>query len=257
MQGLKVLVTRPAGQAASLIAAINDAGGQAWHQPVLAIEGLAENDQDRRQQCKRRILDLDLYQQVIFISTNAVAFGVDWIEQYWPQLPVGVQWHAIGAATASAMQAAGLGVCEQGDVAMNSEELLSSPALQLVSGQRILIVRGIGGREHLAQQLQSRGALVDYIECYQRVLPRLTHNQLAQFIDRHAINVISVNSGESLENFCQLIEPVTLLDHLAITLLVPGERVAELACQRGFKNIIVAKNAGQTATLAALNCYQR
>ena len=256
MQGLKVLVTRPAGQADNLIAAISDAGGQAWHQPVLAIESLAENDQARRQHCKQRILDLDLYQQVIFISTNAVAFGVDWIEQYWPQLPVGVQWHAIGAATACAMRAAGLSVCEQGDIAMNSEELLSSLALQSVSGQKVLIVRGVGGREYLAQQLQRRGALVDYIECYQRVLPSLQHNQMVQLLDQYEINVISVNSGESLENFCQLVGPTALERCFTLAVLVPGERVAELARQRGFERIIVARNASQVATLAALNSDQ-
>lgn len=256
MQGLRVLVTRPAGQADGFVQGIIDAGGQAWHQPVLTIEGLAESDKVARQQCKQRVLDLDLYQQAIFVSTNAVKFGVDWIEQYWPQLPVGVQWHAIGAATAAAMQAAGLSVCEQGREVMDSEELLAAPALQSVAGQKFLIIRGVGGRQYLSEQLRSRGAVVDYIECYQRGLPDLHEQSLAQLLDRHQINVVSVNSGESLANFCQLLGQ-QLSDYLTMALLVPGERVAELARQRGFSTVIVASNAGQTATLNALAQYQR
>lgn len=257
MQGLRVLVTRPAGQADSFVQGIVDAGGQAWHQPVLAVEGLAESDSTRRQQCKQQVLDLDLYQQAIFVSTNAVKFGVEWFEQYWPQLPVGVQWHAIGAATAAAMEAAGLSVCEQGREVMDSEELLSTPALQTVSGQKLLIVRGVGGRQYLSEQLRSRGAVVDYIECYRRTLPALDEGVLAQLLDRHNINVVSVNSGESLDNYCQLLGHDLLSHYLDVALLVPGERVAELARQRGFKTIIVAKNAGQAAALAALNHYQQ
>ena len=256
LQGLRVLVTRPAGQADGFIKEITDGGGLVWHQPVLAIEGLAENDKAGRQQCRQRALDLDLYQQVIFVSTNAVKFGVDWFEQYWPQLPMGVQWHAIGAATAASMQAAGVSVCEQGREVMDSEELLSTPALQSVAGQKVLIVRGVGGRQYLSEQLRSRGALVDYIECYHRTLPRLQEGQLAQLLDQHQINMISVNSGESLDNFCRLLGAEALINYLTLAMLVPGERVAKLARQRGFNNLIIAKNAGQAATLAALNYHQ-
>jgi len=251
LEGLKVLITRPAGQAGPLLDAIAAAGGEAWHQPVLAIEGLSESDSDNYQRCKQYVMDLDLYQQVIFISTNAVSFGLEWVETYWPQLPVGVQWHAIGSATADAMRAAGLPVTVEGGLAMNSEELLACPELQNVESDKILIVRGLGGREHLATQLQERGAHVDYVECYQRVKPELAPGQLAALIRDRQINTVCLNSGESLNNLCALLGADVALAK-ACWAVVPGERVAALAKEAGFERVAVASNAGLPATIAAL-----
>lgn len=239
------------------MSAIEAAGGEVWHQPVISINALSSSDHERLQSCKQRIMDLDLYQQVIFISTNAVKFGVDWIEQYWPQLPVGLEWHAIGAATAEAMTQTGLSVTEQGSVAMNSEELLASASLQSIDGQKILVIRGVGGREHLAEQIQARGAIVDYVECYQRVVPELPEGELSALLSAHQINVISVNSGESLDNFCALLGQEKLSAYLSVAVLVPGERVAAVAREHGFTSVFIADNAGHAATLRALESLQK
>ena len=40
LAGLRVLVTRPAGQADQLMALIAAAGGQAWHCPAMVISGI-------------------------------------------------------------------------------------------------------------------------------------------------------------------------------------------------------------------------
>ena len=159
LQGLRVLVTRPTHQAVNWQRLLEAQGAQTLTAPLLAIEEC--QGPDARQQIKNRILDLDLYQHAIFVSQNAVAFGCQWIDEYWPQLPMGVAFYAVGKATAQALAQYQIdsvvdtnvdSSCpEHLDAApMNSEALLTLPQLQQVAGEKILIFRGQGGRPLLA-----------------------------------------------------------------------------------------------------------
>lgn len=248
LEGLRVLVTRPEQQGSSLVARIARAGGMALHYPVLAIVPLGLEDDEQRQRLKQCILDLDLYHHVIFISTNAVKYGVDWIEDYWPQIPVGIQWYAIGSATAHALIDKGFEASAP-TVAMNSEALLAMMALPKLAQQKVLIVRGVGGRDHLAKQLSAHGAQVDYAECYRRAIPESTQEPLAELLTTQHINTVCVNSGESLENFCQMLADKPVASY---HLIVPSDRVASLALERGFQQVEVAVNASDDAVLLAL-----
>ena len=95
-----VLVTRPAGQAQTICERLRDAGFHPVHQPMLKILGCAEPAAEQRQ----RVMELDQYQWVIFVSGNAVKFGMNWIEQFWPQLPVGINWYTVGSGSADLTQ---------------------------------------------------------------------------------------------------------------------------------------------------------
>ena len=248
LNNLSVLVTRPQGQADTLMAAIDAAGGKAVHCPVMDIVALT--DKVQLQQCKQKIMVLDEFQQVIFISGNAVNFGMAWVHQYWPQLPVGIDWHGIGKKTVAQLIDQGV-PCQpykpQG--AMNSEALLQHKSLQQLAGQKVLIVRGIGGRDYLAQQLTKRGAQVSYAECYKRVVPVLADGELQQIIQQQAINTVCLNSGESAANFSRLLGGKGLNK---ITVVVPGDRVAAIADELGFKHIITAESASDQSMLDAL-----
>lgn len=250
--GLRVLVTRPVGRADQLLSALRDCGAQALHIPLLEINRLdARRDAACIQRNRDRIQNLDHYHALIFISANAVQHGVDVIEQFWPQWPVGQRIFAIGEATATALEARGL-PCHAGAVgnAMNSESLLASKALETVADQRIAIFRGLGGRETLASVLRERGANVDYIECYRRSAPQLDRDATLARLAEFAPNATVANSGETLENLTALLPARHALFHSA--LVVPGERVAALASNLGYARVIPATNAGTAATLAAL-----
>lgn len=247
----RVLVTRPANQGDGLVTAIEARGGRAWHLPLLSIAEL--DDPQQRQQCKQLILELDSYQHVIFISTNAVAFGVEWIQQYWPQWPVGIHWHGIGRGTCRAMREAGLPVADHFEAAhpMNSEALLQDQSLQSVAGQKVLIVKGLGGRDLLQRELQSRGASVDSAACYQRGKPDLPADQLFDLIQGEHIGTICINSGDTLENLVSILGE-RLREILSLRLIVPSQRVSALAREYGFTVVTCADNASDQAVLAAL-----
>ena len=258
--GTNVLVTRPEGQGEGLVEAIQAQGGSAWHYPVLVISGLdsdSEKDRDIAGACKRQIMDLDHFHHVIFISTNAVNFGIDWIDQYWAQLPIGLSWYGIGKATNTVLREAGIPVDstmvdDTAMAAMNSEELMNHPNLQKLEHQKVLIVRGVGGRDYLEQHLQKRGAEVHYAECYRRLNIDKPSGDLAATLDHHCINAVCVNSGESVASLCQLAGEGSIATLNRLTLVVPGRRVAGIAKNRGFEDIVVAENASDSAMLAAL-----
>ena len=51
----------------------------------------------------------------------------------------------------------------------DSEGLIALAALQNVARKNVLIIRGDGGRELIAEKLSDRGASVHYFESYRRV----------------------------------------------------------------------------------------
>src|SRR5690606_8524052 len=201
------------------------------------------------QHVKERILALADYQKVVFVSRNAVQHAWEWIDRYWPQLPVNIRYFAVGSATASAASEYGLHVEAAGE-AMNSEALLQLPALQSVAHEKILICRGRGGRDFLAENLRARGARVDFCELYHRRLPEAARGQLADFLRQRKHSktelVLAAHSGESLENLNRLIDELPTEDRAMLRgsfMLVPGERVADLARGLGFERVITALNA--------------
>lgn len=246
---LRVLLTRPEGRNGALQSALQSAGADVTVAPLLAIVPLESLDATAQQRCRQRILDLDHYSIVIFISVNAVEQGCELIDTYWPQWPMGLELFAIGEATARALQARGLPVSEAGEGAMNSEALLALAALQHIDQQRILIVRGLGGRETLAETLRQRGARVDYAECYGRAATAISGGELAALLIQHQINTVVLNSGETLARFVAL---TTAQQRQGFAAIVPSARVAELAATASFGDTEQAANAGQSATLAAL-----
>jgi uroporphyrinogen-III synthase len=160
---LRVLVTRPAGQEAPVMALLAGAGFTPLHQSTLCIEPRVLDARERGY-----LMNLDQYHAVFLVSTNAVRLALEALTDYWPQWPVGVHWIAVGEATAAALADAGLpAVAPQ--TGFNSEAVLALPALQSLEEQQVLVLRGEGGRPLFAETLATRGARVDQVALYRRV----------------------------------------------------------------------------------------
>lgn len=246
LNGRVILVTRPAAQADALCAQLAAAGAQAVRFPALAIAPLPETAEVQRQ-----LTQLDRYDLAIFISANAVEYCLAALApRAWPaRLPIA----AVGAATAQALAARNLApsLCPEQD--FSSAGLLALPALQQLQGQRIVIVRGSGGRELLRTTLTARGAQVTYLEVYRRVRPQADPTPLLQHWQEHGIDAVFVTSNEILHNLDAMVGTLGQpLLHRA-TLVVASERIAEQARALGFEGILlVAQNATDAAMLAAL-----
>jgi len=194
--GLSVVVTRPVGQAESLCRLLAAAGARAVPFPTLAI--VQARDRLRADAVLARI---DRFDVAIFVSVNAVEHGLARLGRDQP-LPVGLRLAAVGAATARALADRGHPVSLQPRVGFDSESLLALGALRApsVAGRRIVIFRGEGGRELLAETLRERGASVEYAEVYRRVRADPDLRTLRRLDDPAAAVAFVVTSMSGLEN---------------------------------------------------------
>ena len=146
LAGKRILVTRPAAQAATLAALIEEQGGEAICFPLLTIAPA-----DDAQPLLQAIDHLDDYALAIFISPNAVDFSVPQLlaRRNWPDA---LSAAAIGPGTVAQLAGHGIGPVIAPAQRFDSEALLERPELQgeRVAGQKVLILRGNGGRELLA-----------------------------------------------------------------------------------------------------------
>ena len=221
LQGVGVLVTRPRTQAIELVNAIEAQGGDAYCFPVIDIVPL---DEVAVRDAANGLEQPDI---VIFISRNAVEYGVDYA--------AGGQIAVIGPATAKAVEAAGRVVDIQPAAGYDSEHLLAEPTLQDVTGRRVRIIRGSKGRELLAEELRSRGAHVDYLSVYERRRPAVGPDTLADLESRwrqHRINVITIMSVQSLENLVKLLPAWCVAQLESTPLVTPAGRVLKEALDR-------------------------
>lgn len=256
LQGLTVIVTRPEQQSQQLCSLLTSAGSKPVSLPMMSI--ISDDDAIDKEQIKQCILDLDHYHHVIAVSTNAAQLFHQWVDQYWPQLPIKVNWLAVGEATANRLKVFGYPVSHP-EAGMNTESLLSLPELQQLTHQKVLICRGIGGRETLAETLQSRGAKVDYLELYYRSPCRYNRENLRDTlmspVAENQPTAILISSGEGLQNLTKELQQLTATEIqslLQTNIVVPSERVAELAESMGYQSISVADNATDQAMMTAL-----
>ena len=250
---LAVVVTRPHEHAGPLLQAIAEIwpGGQAQvrHHPLIDLVRFADDDSAQALAARQRTLALDEYQAVIAISQNAAECGLHWMEDYWPQPPVGIRWYGVGPTTAEVLRFAGL-ECQTPVDRFDSEGVLALPSLQDISDEKILIWRGVGGRETLAAGLRARGARVDYAELYER---RQIDWSPAQWADTLAGSpLLILSSGQALDI---ALSQVADLAQRIRGVIVPSERVATYARGLGFSDVMVAASARNEDTLHSLRAW--
>lgn len=260
----RVLITRPGERARSLAASIAAIGAAPEPLEVMRLEALPETPEQRS-----LWLDIDQFRRVVVVSPFAADCLVEALDRYWPQLPVGVVFYAVGAATAAILQErlgvrvhvpspvrgmAGRGAAERGKESQGqgapaqgetSEALLALPSLQVLNEQKVLVVAGEGGRSLLADTLAARGARLTRLAVYRRVL--LTPEaSMQQRLATGDYAVLVVSSGEILEHLAGWCQPAALNQPL----IVSSQRLVTLAGSLGFANCRVAAGATPDALAA-------
>ena len=266
LSGLRVLIIRSARPDDPLAAALSAAGASVMSYPILAIEALDANLQVSPQRMTSDLVSQQQatgpYDKIIFVSRHAVSYGVESLRQADIDFDK-VDVAALGPTTAAMLGELGITALHPVDQA-STESLLVMPEMASMTGQRVLIVRGQGGREALKDVLVTRGADVSYCEVYRRVADYRHADEIKRFLDSDGPTVVMAHSGETLAAFARLdfasLDSTRLdatgLDSTSsdstsrasktvwdLPCLVPGARIAQLASELGFKQVIIAVSA--------------
>jgi uroporphyrinogen-III synthase len=243
LAGLGVVLTRPVAQCQSLVAALEVQGAHVIVFPALDIVPAPLSPESRAA--------LDSFAETslaIFASANAVDHGVMAVRSRgtWPE---SVAVAAVGEATAARLRASGFANVVSPTTGSDSEALLECPRLKEVARQRVVIFRGVGGREHLRTSLEARGARVAYVECYRRERPATDAAPLLAALARREIDAVHAMSGETVDNFLVLAGPGAVWSDICLVVSHPA--IARHPAAASFGRAVVA-GAGTAGLIEAL-----
>jgi len=202
---MQLLVTRPQPQADEWAAGLRARGIAALALPLLQI---VPESGPATAAAWASLPECGL---VVFVSPGCVTsfFALQPPAIGWPPATLAA---ATGPGTAQALRDAGVPVAaivepppdaEQFD----SEALWRVLAPQSWQGQRVLVVRGDGGRDWLADRLREQGAEVAFVQAYRRTLPSLSAAQrtlLATAVGAPARHCWLFSSSQAVAHLRQL-----------------------------------------------------
>jgi len=245
MTDLPVLISRPGGRAGPLASAIEARGLPVMRLEVMHLEALPETP------AMRSIwLDIDHFHQVVVVSPFAAECLAHALDRYWPQLPVGIAFYAVGASTAALLhRQLGVRVHVPSPSAGEdtSEALLQLASLHDLDERRVLLVAGEGGRSLIADTLAARGASVTRLAVYRRRLLSPDTAMQAR-LSAGVYRALVVSSGEILEHLARWCSDTALNQPL----IVSSARLATLADRLGFRFPVVASGATPAALADAV-----
>ncbi|QSX34062.1 uroporphyrinogen-III synthase [Shewanella avicenniae] len=238
---MKILLTRPDGRNQSMAESLTEQGIPFLVTPLLAVSALP-------QPSTALLESADI---LIFISTNAVQY----LTCSADVLSANCQVYAVGDATLHALQKRDIKAFGTPADNQQTEGLLTLAGLQpdAVTHKNIVIVRGVGGRETLAEQLSSFGAKVSYYEVYRRHCPEYDRLAIINEWQQFGIDTIMLTSGEALTNLISLTSEENFSWLQACHIIVPSIRVQQQAHEAGLSFVVNAGAANDAAMLKALS----
>jgi uroporphyrinogen-III synthase len=232
LTGRGIVITRPAGESQRLATLITEAGGVPLLYP--AIEILDAPDPGAFDAAIDKLDDFDV---AIFISPSAVDKAMTRISAR-RAMPAKVRCAAIGPGGVRALQRFGIADVISPQGRYDSESLLASPFMQTVSGLRVVIFRGDGGRDLLGDTLAARGAYVAHVTCYRRGKPTFDAAPLLQAWANGKVAAVIITSSEGLGNFRQRLGTAGQAQMQNTLVVVPHPRIAAAAHALGLARVV-------------------
>lgn len=231
---MRLIVTRPAAQAAAWVDGLRALGLDALALPLIEIGPPADAAPVRA--AWQRLAGFSL---VMFVSANAVQHFFAHAGGAWP---AGVRAASTGPGTSAALSEAGVAahaiVEPPADAGrFDSEALWAQLSDEDWAGRRALIVRGEDGRDWLAETLKSRGAAIEFVAAYRRLPPQLDAAQhaLLQAAQREpAAHLWLFSSSEAVRHLRALAPAASWSASRA---LASHPRIAQAAREAGFGTV--------------------
>ena len=239
MPPCRVIVTRPARDAARWVEALQAAGLDAVALPLIAIEPVSDPARLRAARA-----EAGHHAALMFVSAAAVEhfFAPDRSAAPVPS----VRCWATGPGTVRALREAGVPAdaidAPAPDAAQfDSEALWARVQPQMQAGTRVLIVRGgdasgqATGRDWLARRIEAAGGVVEALVAYRRLAPVLdpAARQLAMEGAQGAATWL-FSSSEAIGNLCRALPGV---GWQAARAVATHPRIAQAAQEAGFGTV--------------------
>jgi hydroxymethylbilane synthase len=235
LQGLRVLVTRPPGQADELCGALAAAGAVPVAVPLIRIVPL----EDARE-LDASIERLATYRWLVFASANGVEFFMKRFQAARgeePWAPGTPQVAAVGPGTTEALRRHGVSV-DFAPVVFTGIALaegIVQAASEGLAGSRVLMPRARDGREDAAALLRRHGAVVDDVPAYGTDPRALSAEDLALL--EAGVEAILFTSSSAVSAWCDQASAGGPLDTAARRAVVAciGPSTASTARDRGLR----------------------
>lgn len=250
LSGVHVLFTRPETRVSDFASFVESEGGVVTNIPLIEIKALPDTRHARY--LLDRLTEFDI---CIFVSRSAVNYAYS----LQPNLTVGLGSRtimAMGPGTAGDLSQKGVKSIITGTTRGGSEALLEQSALcaDNVKGKRVLIFRGLGGREFLSEELHRREALTEYVELYQRVLPENEIPRMSELWRSRKPDVVVISSPEGLENLLHMAGMENREAVLKSKLVVISPRLKQKAREKGFTaDVLVCSGFSDDELLSGLH----
>lgn len=229
----RIVITRPQGQGDVLAQKLTALGAQVLSFPVTEIGPVDQPAQLLALQA--RLAEFSL---AFFVSANAVEQCFTVMDR--ARWPASLAVATVGPATARSLRSHGFAEVLLPEERFDSEGVLDLPQFQAqaVAGRKILVMRGDGGRELLAETLRERGALVEQVQCYQRRCAALDPAPLLAAAD--SLSGIVFSNSEAITYFVQILGDSTAQALLARTpVFVPHPRIEAQARTSGAGQLVL------------------
>jgi len=247
VENYRILITRPEPENSVTCNTLSSIGLSPVSLPMLEIQALQGEDEEAK--IRSQIFNIDEFHYVIFVSKNAARYAAEWLDTCWPMLPEKIHWIGIGQGTTNALIREGIPALS--NPGHTSEALLDWLKPVKMSGQKVLIVRGVGGRTELGDKLKEKGAKISYLSLYERKKPEYHAQTFFMLPD---INLIWVTSGENLSNLSEYVSQYKP-EWKALPILTPSLRVNQQAINMGWINASCADGADDNSLLKATEFY--
>jgi uroporphyrinogen-III synthase len=251
---VRIIVTRPAAQAEAWVHDLRERGLDAQALPLIAIGAAAEPAV-----VQAAWQTLSAHALVVFVSPNAV-------EQFFAVAPGGARWPertlagSLGPGTTRELRARSVpaaAIVEPAADALqfDSESLWAELSARPWQGRSVLIVRGDGGRDWLADTLRSAGAQVELLGAYRRVASKPDAAQralLAAAVDAPAEHLWLFSSSEAIDRLAALCPQLDAAAWGPAHAIATHPRIADRARALG----IGAVHASRPGIDAVIACIQ-
>ena len=175
--------------------------------------------------------------QIIFISKNAVRYFFAGLTSAKLNLPDNIIITCIGPGTAELLTNYKMYATYIPQI-NTSEHLLELANFAKVLNEKILLVKGVGGRATISNELQARGANLTIIDVYERKLPKTDPEIVNAIWQEDAIDIIIYTSKQAMLNAIEIFPSAAKEWLLTKPCVVISQRLAEHAENLGFKKII-------------------